>query len=909
MIHRMIHRYPRSIQSMCGSGIIFCNLILSITLPLVHMGASSAALYHNTEVKTAGAAMNQARETQQIRQLVPGRPIVRDLAGAQSHSYQMTLAAGQYVRVVIDQRGIDVVVKLIGPDGRQIREFDADGSPQGREIVSWVTEEAGIYRLDVGAMNKAASAGQYVIQPVVLRVAKEDERALYEAGNLITESRRLFLAGKYDEAIQLIERVREIREKMLGPEHPDTGNALNQLARLYAAKGDIAQALIFMAGANYVDERNLNIASGWKRQKSEYLDQFDRRTDFTLSLQNLTAPNDQQALDLAFTTLLRRKASRLDAMIDPLAAFRAQDKELFDKLGDARSQLADLRSKEPDAYGSESFRKRVKPLEEKISQITGELSARSAEFRANTQPVTLDAIQAELPSDSALVEFAHFTPVDPKTGKSKPPRYFAYVLATRGKAKWIDLGEATMIDQAVNLWRAALRSPNRADADRLARAVDEKTMQPVRSFLGEMPGDARRLLIAPDGSLNLIPFAALVDEQNRYLIERYTISYLTTGRDLLRLQSPQPSKGDPLVVANPDFGSSTAIAEQQDRGKPQSGNQAREEREAAPTFFSPLPGTTREALAIKELLPKASVLQREEASEAALEQVRGPRILHLATHGFFLDNQDAATAEVGPARAGSPEDTEFSQANPYTVQFEAAPAFETANEKIKVLKAQGVDAYIVKGTVKGKGDFFRVRAGNFPSIAEANKYGADLQKKGVVTEFFVTRYEPPVTSQPVTEPLPNLRLSKFAMQETNPLLRAGLALAGANQSKSGDDDGVLTALEAAGLDLLGTKLVVLSACDTGVGDMKNGEGVQGLRRALVLAGSESQVISLWPVSDESIKELMIPYYKGLQQGQERTEGLRQVQLRMLRERKDLRHPFYWAMFIQSGEWANLDGKR
>jgi CHAT domain-containing protein len=103
--------------------------------------------------------------------------------------------------------------------------------------------------------------------------------------------------------------------------------------------------------------------------------------------------------------------------------------------------------------------------------------------------------------------------------------------------------------------------------------------------------------------------------------------------------------------------------------------------------------------------------------------------------------------------------------------------------------------------------------------------------------------------------------------------------------------------------------VVLSACDTGVGDMKNGEGVQGLRRALILAGSETQVMSLWPVSDESTKELMIPYYKALQQGIGRTEGLRRAQLRVLRERKDLRHPFYWAAFIQSGEWANLDGRR
>lgn len=346
------------------------------------------------------------------------------------------------------------------------------------------------------------------------------------------------------------------------------------------------------------------------------------------------------------------------------------------------------------------------------------------------------------------------------------------------------------------------------------------------------------------------------------------------------------------MVANPDFGGSAPAGEESDPGQ---------------MLFSPLPGTTHEALAIKELFPAASLLQRGEASEVALKGARGPRILHLATHGFFLGEQDAATAEIGPSRGDSPGNTEF--ANPYTVQVEATPALETANEKVKGLRTRGVDAYIVKSSVKGKGDFFRVRAGNFPSIAEANKYGAELKEKGVITEFFVARYQPPITSQPVKEPLSNLRLSKFAAQGTNPLLRAGIALAGANQSKSSDDDGVLTALETGGLDLLGTKLVVLSACDMGVGDLKNGASVQGLRRALILAGSESQVMSLWPVSDESTRDMMISYYKALQLGEGRSEGLRRAQLRVLRERKDLRHPFYWATFIQSGEWANLNGQR
>jgi CHAT domain-containing protein len=143
----------------------------------------------------------------------------------------------------------------------------------------------------------------------------------------------------------------------------------------------------------------------------------------------------------------------------------------------------------------------------------------------------------------------------------------------------------------------------------------------------------------------------------------------------------------------------------------------------------------------------------------------------------------------------------------------------------------------------------------------------------------------------------------------NPLLRSGLALANANlREKAGADDGILTALEASGLNLWGTKLVVLSACDTGVGEVRNGEGVYGLRRAFVLAGAESLVMSLWPASDYTTRELMTHYYQNLKKGLGRGAALRLVQLDMLRRDPKL-HPFYWANFIQSGEWANLDGKR
>jgi hypothetical protein len=139
----------------------------------------------------------------------------------------------------------------------------------------------------------------------------------------------------------------------------------------------------------------------------------------------------------------------------------------------------------------------------------------------------------------------------------------------------------------------------------------------------------------------------------------------------------------------------------------------------------------------------------------------------------------------------------------------------------------------------------------------------------------------------------------------NPLVRSGLALRGANLRADGDDDGILTALEVSSLDLWGTKLVVLSACETGVGEVKNGEGVYGLRRALVIAGSESQVISLWKVDDEATRDLMVAYYKKLKHGDGRSQALREAQLKLARHRAT-EHPFYWASFIPSGRWDDVE---
>src|SRR5262245_18909927 len=178
----------------------------------------------------------------EARPLEPGKPIERELAGGQSHAYQITLSAGQFMKVIVEQRGIDVVVGLLGPDARQIMEFDSEIRSQGQETVWQVAEVAGSYRLNIKAQFKGAPAGGYEIRLVELRPATEKDRVLQEARNLHTESQRLSRAGKYDESRPAAERALELREKALGPESPDVAASLNNLANLYSDKGDYAKA-------------------------------------------------------------------------------------------------------------------------------------------------------------------------------------------------------------------------------------------------------------------------------------------------------------------------------------------------------------------------------------------------------------------------------------------------------------------------------------------------------------------------------------------------------------------------------------------------------------------------------------------------------------------------------------------
>ncbi|MGD1808500.1 tetratricopeptide repeat protein, partial [Dapis sp. BLCC M126] len=623
--------------------------------------------------------------------------------------------------------------------------------------------------------------------------------------------------GKYTEALSLHQRSLRIREKALGADHPYVAQSLLNLAALYLAQSNTTSAIEYLTQGMEVEETTLTtyLATGSESQKQASMRKLLGSTYITISLHLQDAPTNQEAANLALTTIFRRKGRILDSTINSLQTIRdnltPENQKLLDNLASTRSQLAALIYNKPENLPLQQYRQQVAILKGKAEKLEADLSLASAAFAQTTKPVTIETVQKLIPADAALVEIMQYYPYDAKANKWKQPHYAAYILHSTGAPQWLDLGSVAPIHKTITEFRAQLSQPN-SSIQEVARTLDQQVMEPIRQKLD----NAKHILLSPDSQLNLIPFATLVDENNQYLIQNYNITYLTTGRDLIKLEIDFPTKQSPVLVANPEYdtpGNPTSVRLVANNKR----SHKKPTRDLGSILFAPenltfgaLQGTKAEAEAIAPMLSGVTLLTESNATENAIKQVNAPEILHIATHGFFLEDLE----EVAPSnlfdRGGLIVEPDFN-----------APRVRVAPEKLE-----------------------------------------------------------------------------------NPLLRSGIALAGFNPRQSGDEDGVMTALEIANLSLGGTKLVVLSACDTGVGDINVGEGVYGLRRALSLAGSESQVISLWKVDDFGTKELMVKYYQRVLNNEGRSEAMRQTQLEMLRT-EGYEHPFYWASFIPSGDWREM----
>ena len=611
------------------------------------------------------------------------------------------------------------------------------------------------------------------------------------------------------------------RERVYGPEHPLAAQSRALLARADFVAGLHDAALAGALDAERAGRDHLRHTVRYlpERQALAYAAKRPQALDLALSIAAATTAPVPAAV---FDAVILSRGVILDELAGRVRAVNPSDARtagLMMTASDARQRYANLvvRSMHESVPRAliEEARLRKEAAEEALAQGSLETRAERARVRSG-----FDEVRRSVPLDAALVSFVTFDRIFASTaGTSGWPRtersYAAFVQrAADGRILFVRLGAAASIDSAIRIWReeasgrsivagATLRqveSAYRASARRLRELV----WDPLSAHLA----GAARVFVVPDGQLGVISIAALIDRDGRYLAESGpTIHYLSAERDLAG-GDPISSRHGLLAVGGAAFGMapkaarSTTMTPGGDCGG-LGGSQ-----------FPALSGTNREIAEIQRMWPtedknSLSILSGTNATETAFKRTAtGRRIVHLATHGFFLGE------ECRPVAA----------------------------------QTRGV--------------------GGLVGVSKASRA--------------LTR---------------------------NPLLLSGLAFAGANRrrlARADQDDGILTAEEVASLNLQGTEWAVLSACDTGLGEIRAGEGVFGLRRAFQIAGVRTVIMSLWSVDDQATRLWMRALYDGrLNRHLNTADAVREASLTVLRDRRargQSTHPFFWAAFVAAGDW-------
>nr|WP_256872034.1 CHAT domain-containing protein [Nostoc sp. TCL26-01] len=571
----------------------------------------------------------------------------------------------------------------------------------------------------------------------------------------------------------------------------------------------------------------------------------------------------------AFDFILQRKALTASALAAQNAALYSgrypQLQAQLSQLRDLNTQLIQLTFSVPQTGAMRvqelpNYRENLARLQAQYNYLQKQLALQVPEIQLSELNFDRQAIAKVLPPNSILLEFVRFDvfdfPAIAANGETQwyPSRYLVFVFRAGqpDTVQMVDLEAAATIDQLIQEFRlqaSDYTQPTLAwSKNSQTPKLQIKPYHPIAAIqlsqalfapIRDLVQGCRHLIIAPDSNLNLVPFQILpVDVAgSRLLMDEYTISYLSTAREILRpqVQSPTNSISAPLIIADPDFDLSGT------------GNWGLGTGEREKSLLNDLltgtkllraPGTRFLGESVAKKLPDAQLHLGADALETRLTTSLCPNIMLIATHGLFLPNSESK----------------------------------------------------------------------------------------------------PVNNQRHLLSMERLRINEVE----NPMMRSGLALAGANTWLSGGNlpknagKGFVFSQDIASLDLWANELTVLSACDTARGDIKIGEGVFGLRRAFAVAGTKTLVMSLWPVPDKVTALLMERFFDNLQSAMGRVQALQDAQnyirkitvkelqqsalgLEVLKTLLDvqeltvdskincqeddtpLKHPFYWGAWICQGQ--------
>lgn len=577
------------------------------------------------------------------------------------------------------------------------------------------------------------------------------------------------LQGKFPEAEVTLTKALSIRQRTLGENHPDYVKSLESLGIVFWKQGELAKAYPYLSEAN---NKSLEFINNYfppmsEAEKTKYWDilqpRFQRYYNYAMdaSATNPSVIKDVYNYQIATKALLLNSTNKVknailqsgdQSLVNEYVSWIGQKEALARYYALSKEELIQQKIDLP-------------ALEKEANASERSLSQRSSDFAKgyHAEKISFMDVSAQLQDTEAVLEIIRVRTFDKDfTDES---RYMALVLSkgsTQPTMAILDNGNQLETRYA-KFYKNAIQQ----------KITDEYSYLQYWARLEPLLSGKKTVYISPDGVYSQININTLRKPDGDFILNQYDAVIIGNSKDMIALKKRkgQQPKKDAFVLGFPDYGGN-AVA---------------------------LPGTKVEIDGINKILTsggyKVSKHEQKQATEAAIKVLKGPALIHIATHGYFLADAD-----------------------------------------LKGNDAMGVSADNAKN---------------------------------------------------------------------NPLLRSGLILSGVQapgRDKSitdlqSNDNGVLTAYEAMNLSLEGTDLIILSACETGLGDVRAGEGVYGLQRAFLVAGANALIMSLWKVDDEATQLLMTNFYTNWSKTGNKQKSFKQAQQQLMTKYKD---PYYWGAFVMMG---------
>jgi CHAT domain-containing protein/tetratricopeptide (TPR) repeat protein len=646
------------------------------------------------------------------------------------------------------------------------KEYEAKGTAKNADYAGLINQ-MGILYIQMGKPEKVEE---------LLKKSKEIYKARYTEDNVyyakVTNDLGNFyrMRARYEDAEKQLNKALNIHETLLGSKHPDYVRTQENLAILYWKTGKLEQA--YMMYRDVMDKTiefiNLYFPPMSEAEKTSFWDvtapRFQRFYSFALEANTTMNYVAQDFYDYQMATkaLLLNSTSKVKASI-----LKSGNETLIkDYLSwlDQKEQLARLYSLSKEELKQQQIN--LPELERAANATEKLLSEKSAEFSQgySTQKTSYKQILGLLNDNEAVVDIIRVRGfVQDFTNESK---YVALVLK-----KGSEIPKLVVMENGADLEKKYAKFYRNAVQQKV---TDDYSYEQYWSKIENEITGKKLIYISPDGVYNQMNLNTLKRPDQDYVLNRYDLVIIGNSKDLLALKARKTvvPKKNAFLLGFPDYGTTEVPA---------------------------LPGTKVEIEGISKLLKtsgyQVNQVMARDATEKNIKALKSPTLVHIATHGYFL--QDAG---------------------------------------------------------EGEGSVFGVNAES---------------------------------------------------ASRNPLLRSGLVLAGAGKSITGtggsdissNDNGILTAYEAMNLNLEGTNLVILSACETGLGDIKSGEGVYGLQRAFQVAGADALIMSLWKVDDAATQMLMTNFYNSWIKLGNKQKAFKQAQLQLMAKYKE---PYYWGAFVMMG---------